>query len=93
MDTLSPVQAVLIFVCIPGAFVLLVALLILGPSWTRAGRYRPGESWDYEPVVINGSVGDDVMTAVTATPLAELGSAEVADLEARAKVGGASVRW
>lgn len=44
------VETVLIFVGIPVAAFALTALVILGPSASRAPRYRPGAAWTYRPV-------------------------------------------
>lgn len=87
---LSPLQMVLIFAGIPLAFCGLMALAILAPSWTRAGSYRPGEPWNYEPIMITGSAEKDVKTAISATAVAELASPSVV---ASPGVGGASARW
>lgn len=90
MTNLSTLQAVLIFVGIPALVVFLLVLATLAPGWTRAGRYRPGEPWNYEPIVINGSVGTDVKQAIAVTSVGEFG--ESTDLTI-AKEGGASARW
>lgn len=87
---LSPIQAVLLFVGVPGAFILLVALMTLAPSWTRVGSYRPGEPWPYEPLMIHASGDPEVYNAIEATPAAEFG---VGSGRADTGVGGASARW
>jgi hypothetical protein len=43
-------QTVLVFVVAPVGGLLLLALLVVGPAVSRAPRYRPGRSWDHEPV-------------------------------------------
>lgn len=87
---LTVTQSVLVFLGIPALVVAFVLLATLAPGWTRAGRYRPGEPWNYEPILINGSVGTDVKQAITATPTGELAQ----DLAlAVNKEGGASARW
>lgn len=43
-------EVILIYACIPLAFVLLVASLVFVPGYVRKPRYRPGEPWDHEPV-------------------------------------------
>lgn len=91
--TLTPLAAVLIFVGIPAAFILLMALIILAPGWTRVGSYRPGEPWPYEPLMISGSGTTDVDDSLAITPVAELGEDEPAELVFSVGVGGASARW
>lgn len=93
MDDLTTLQQVLIFAGIPGLVVLIAALAILAPGWTRAGRYRPGEAWNYEPVLINASVETDVNEAIAVVGAGELEvSGRSADLLVREE-GGASARW
>lgn len=90
MTNLSVLQAVLIFIGIPALVVLLLVLATLAPGWTRAGRYRPGEPWNYEPILINGSVGTDVKAAIAVTSAGELAAGQDFTF---AKEGGASARW
>lgn len=90
MANLSVLQAVLIFVGIPALVVLLLVLATLAPGWTRAGRYRPGEPWGYEPIIINGSVGTDVKAVLEVTAAGELASGQDMTIP---KEGGASARW
>jgi hypothetical protein len=52
-DTLlrvSIVETVLVFVGIPVLVYGLLALLVVVPGRRHRPRYRPGETWDYEPV-------------------------------------------
>jgi hypothetical protein len=93
VDDLTTLQQVLVFVGIPGAFTLLIALAILAPGWTRAGRYRPGESWNYEPVLINASVDTDVKQAIEAIATGELATPDIASGLVITAEGGASARW
>ncbi len=93
MEDLTTLQQVLVFAGIPGLVVLIAALAILAPGWTRAGRYRPGDSWNYEPVLINASVETDVKTAIAVVASSDL---EVSGRSAALLVreeGGASARW
>lgn len=47
---MTVVQTTLVFVGIPLAVLLVVAVLVLAPSAVRGqSRYRPGRSWDHEP--------------------------------------------
>lgn len=75
---LSVLQTVLIFVGIPAALFVLIALLVSAPSMARGPRYRPGLGWWAAPVWFNGP--DDADTAVR-TATATTGG------------GGASARW
>jgi len=86
-------QQVLIFGAIPGAVVLIAMLAILAPGWTRAGRYRPGEPWNYEPVLINASVATDVKQAIEATATGGLDTPEISSGLVVTAEGGASSRW
>ncbi len=83
-------QAVLIFVGIPALVVFLLVLATLAPGWTRAGRYRPGEPWTYEPIIINGSVGTDVKAVLEVTAAGEFAAGQDLTIS---KEGGASARW
>jgi len=47
---MTVVETVLVFVGIPLAAFLLLALAVLGPGAARTPRYRPGNGWDYDPV-------------------------------------------
>jgi hypothetical protein len=86
----SGLQLLLLLVGIPAVVVLVIVLATLAPGWTRAGRYRPGEPWNYEPIVINGRAGTDVKAAISVTSAGEF--SEGRDLTI-AKEGGASARW
>jgi hypothetical protein len=43
-------ETLLVFGVLPLAGFGLLALLVYGPSLTRTARYRPGRSWDHDPV-------------------------------------------
>jgi hypothetical protein len=77
-DGLSVVQTLLIFVGIPAALFVVIALLVSAPSMARGPRYRPGLGWWAAPVWFNGP--DDADTAVRGAT-------------ATAGGGGASARW
>lgn len=87
---LSVLDYVLIFVGIPAAVIVILMLAILAPGWTRAGRYRPGEPWNYEPILINAAISGPVNQAETETVVGEIGDGSDA---APAGEGGASARW
>lgn len=82
---MTPLVAVLVFVGIPAAVFAVVVLLVMAPSWTRAGRYRPGMGWFAEPMWIKGpsATGGSAAAALPGR------AAEVA----RTQTGGASARW
>jgi hypothetical protein len=46
----SVLQTVLLFVVVPAALYLLIALLAAGRGLARRPRYRPGEPWKYPPL-------------------------------------------
>lgn len=76
---LDPVQTLLIYVGIPAALFLVIALLVSAPSMVKGPRYRPGVGWWAAPVWFNGP--DDAERAVRDAA----GSS--------AQGGGASARW
>jgi hypothetical protein len=43
-------ETLLVFGVLPLAAFGLLALLVYGPSQTRAVRYRPGRGWEHDPV-------------------------------------------
>lgn len=43
-------ETILVFVGIPLAIVLLLALLIFAPGGRKRPRYRPGQPWEHAPV-------------------------------------------
>lgn len=42
---------ILILVGVPGAIMVLLGLLTLRPHYARTRRYRPGQEWNYPPVL------------------------------------------
>lgn len=86
----TALQYLAILVGIPAVVVVVLALAILAPGWTRAGRYRPGEPWNYEPILINGSNTNDVDQAIAITAVAELGEDTPV---AGGQEGGTSAQW
>ncbi|MDT7571306.1 MAG: hypothetical protein QOE05_1480 [Actinomycetota bacterium] len=76
---LSVVSTLLIFVGIPGAIFVAIAVLVSAPSIARGPRYRPGLGWWAAPVWFNGP--EDAERAVRdAAGTTNAG-------------GGASARW
>jgi hypothetical protein len=47
---MSTVATTLVFVGIPAAVVLVVAVMVYGRANDRAPRYRPGGPWQFNPV-------------------------------------------
>jgi hypothetical protein len=77
---LSALQTIGIFVGIPVALFLFIALLVAAPGAARGPRYRPGVGWWAAPVWFNGP--DQVESAVQRDVTA-----------ATTEGGGASARW
>ena len=90
----TAVQFVLIVIGIPIAIIAVIALIVLAPGWTRAGRYRPGDAWDHEPVVI-GANGSKSAAAIESVQPAQLtgAAADAAVAAPTSTTGGISVRW
>ena len=95
MDTdFSGLQLIVLLVVVPLAVFVIIALAVLAPGWTRAGAYRPGEPWDYEPMVISPGATGDIQRELTSTHIGELSSSELWDGDpGTAGEGGASARW
>jgi hypothetical protein len=89
----TTLQMILVLGGIPGAVILIAMLAVLAPGWTRAGRYRPGGPWNYEPVLINASVSTDVKQAIEATATGELATPAISSGLVITAEGGASARW
>ncbi|MGY1770866.1 aa3-type cytochrome oxidase subunit CtaJ [Blastococcus sp. SYSU D00813] len=47
---MSVVETILVYGVIPLAIVLFFAVLTLIPGRTKKARYKPGQSWDHEPI-------------------------------------------
>jgi len=75
---------------------ILVILLLVQVHFGRGHSYRPGEPWDYEPVIVSAGKGGDADAAVGTTDIGELGMVDEADVIAEVGIGsegGSSVRW
>ena len=83
---LSPVAELGVLIGIPVLVIAIVALAILGPHWSRAGRWRPGQPWRDAPMWLGGDDAPGSTPALTAT--AEV-SAERVDMP----LGGARGTW
>jgi len=87
---MSVVETVLIYVGIPLAVFALVALLVLGPGSARSPRYRPGSSWDFNPVwYLPHPAHDGPVSAASADRLQLTGSVA----QPAVASGGASGEW
>jgi hypothetical protein len=98
---LSATETALIFVGIPAAITLLIAVLVLAPSG-RGGphRYRPGRRFDFTPVWFLSSpeqlAEPSTRTALPTSaqpPALASGEVEKAGAPAAGTMGGASDRW
>ncbi len=106
---LTPLASFIIFVGIPAVVLLILVAFILAPAWTRAGRYRPGEPWEHEPVLINAALSGPVTDAEefeSAAAVAELDAPVVGEEMIMQEIpelastvpgsggeGGVSARW
>ena len=91
MDTLTQI---LVLIGIPAAFILVMILVVLGPSWTRAGRYRPGEPWEFEPVMINGNLAGDIGRTLSIDSVGAIAELDTGGQQGSgSEEGGISARW
>jgi hypothetical protein len=64
VGTLGTAGTAALLVGLPLLVVLLVMVAVLGPQWSRAGRWRPGQPWLDEPMWFGrpgGQVPDGVV--------------------------------
>jgi hypothetical protein len=78
----NPVEALLIFIGIPVAFAIVVAVLVYASSWTRSGR----ASGDYD-------AGPFMVTSDPAMPDPSRLPSELAAADTTVAGGGVSARW
>jgi hypothetical protein len=90
----STLQTLGLFVGVPAAAFIVIALLCTAPSWGRDPRYRPGLTWTADPSWIGGPE-DPERPAVTGEtrPAIEGENAEAAEGVAASRTGGASASW
>ena len=50
-DLVTSGEVVLVMAGVPAAIMVVLGLLTLRPHLARARRYRPGQPWDYPPVL------------------------------------------
>lgn len=94
----STVELALVILGIPVVIIVVIALISLGPGWTRAGRYRPGDAWEHDPVLLDSQGSKQLPVVGTATTTTHELSERGAQLQATglsdsADLGGISVRW
>ncbi|MDQ1742632.1 MAG: hypothetical protein QOE23_971 [Pseudonocardiales bacterium] len=94
---MSIVETTLIFVGIPAAVFLLVAALVFGRAAAHTPRYRPGGSWQFEPVwyLPHPDHGGPALSKPPAALLDTAGSRALPGqvLETATASGGASGEW
>lgn len=93
----TTLQGILLLVGIPLLIIAVIALLTLVPSWTRAGRYRAGDDWNFAPFVV-GSKGNRELAALGSGGTNEISSTSESKPEDSAVAtgygeGGISVKW
>jgi hypothetical protein len=102
-------ETLLVFGVLPLAGFGLLALLVYGPSLARASRYRPGRTWEYDPVwyiarpdvdaPAGSHAGREALEARARRALPESAAgrggppASVLDVPTRTARGGASGEW
>jgi hypothetical protein len=91
----STLQTLGLFVGVPAALFIVIALLCTAPSWGRDPRYRPGLTWTADPSWIGGPEDPDrpAVAPGAARPAIEGESAEAAEGVAASRTGGASASW
>lgn len=50
-DPVTSLEIILVLAGVPLAILVLLGLLTLRPNFVRPPRYRPGEEWNYPPVL------------------------------------------
>ncbi len=81
----SLAEALGLFIGIPLLFFIIVFVLVSAPGWTRAGRHRPGQGWDADPLWVEGGGS---AAARGALPASETPEGEATDADR-----GSSGRW
>lgn len=83
--SMSALHVLLVFVGIPLLVILTVSLLVYAPSWVKAPRYRPGQTWE---------ATSEWFGAVATARTPSTGSAAGAETAAASSgSGGASADW
>ena len=50
-DSVTSLEIILVLAGVPLAILILLGLLTLRPNFARPRRYRPGQEWNYPPVL------------------------------------------
>jgi hypothetical protein len=50
-DPVTSLEIILVLAGVPLAILILLGLLTLRPNFARPPRYRPGQEWNYPPVL------------------------------------------
>ena len=58
-----------LLVGVPLLVVLLVAAIVLGPQWSRAGRWRPGQPWREDPLWLGPGDPEKVAETLAIEPV------------------------
>lgn len=88
VTTMSPVNALLIFLGIPVAFGALVWLLVSAPSWTRGGRPSSADAWTGDPHVVDAAEAPPALVGA-----GDAGEAVEPASGATQGAGGTSASW
>jgi hypothetical protein len=91
----STLQTLGLFVGVPAAAFVIIALLCTAPSWGRDPRYRPGLTWTADPTWIGGPEDPERPAVAPGTPQAAIGgeTGEAAEGSTASRTGGASASW
>lgn len=94
VESVSTLQTLGLFVGVPAAAFVIIALLCVAPSWGRDPRYRPGLTWTADPTWIGGPEEPDrpAVAADPARPALARAAAE-GDGATASRAGGASASW
>lgn len=88
---MSTLQTLGLFVGVPAAAFIIIALLCTAPSWGRDPRYRPGLDWTADPSWIGGP--DEAIEAGAKRPALEGEKAGAEGEVTASRTGGASASW
>ena len=81
-QSLGTLPLILLLIGIPAAVALLISLIVLGPKWSRAGRWRPGQPWSNDPMWFGDGAPEDVDRVLAAANSdADLASLTVGDVD------------
>lgn len=95
METVSTLQTIGLFVGVPAAAFVIIALLCTAPSWGRDPRYRPGLTWTADPTWIGGPEDPERPEVASGPARPALSGEPAAEGEetTASRTGGASASW